>query len=286
MKKLTVIIVFVLSTIFCVNAQVKIKGNNWSVSPYVGILSGTSFSVDSLSMGGFTNVRIGAMGNYSPTKWLGFTTRAFFQGDGNGSFHGTTFNVDLKPIESLSFRIGSVATLNCLQRPDLISGAGQFETWTESQIPGPALGADVRWSFDGGDIGAGVYDRDGVEYQGRVSYKKLAISGSYNESGHWSTQASWTGDILYFTLVVQDTVIANISVVNIGSFSIYNDIGFYYQNDDNTMPRWECGLLYNFTHKKYPASGLFGLGYAHESKAVMGYLFLHLTPKSNDKIIL
>lgn len=277
MKKLTVIIGLVLSTIFCVNAQVKIEGNDWTLSPYAGVLSGTAFSVDSLHAGGFTNVRIGAMGNYSPTKWLGFTTRALYQSDGNGSFHGATFNVDLKPVESLHFRVGSQASLSCLQRPDPISGAGQFETWTESQIPGPALGADLRWSFENGDIGAGVYNRDGLEYQGRVSYKNITVSGSYNESGHWSTQASWASDAVYTALVVQDTVVANILVVNIGSFSIYNDIGYYHKSE--TLPRWECGLLYNFAHEKYPASGLFGLGYAHESKAVMGYLFLHLTPK-------
>ncbi|NOZ44067.1 MAG: hypothetical protein GXP45_02825 [bacterium] len=275
MKKFILVLALTISVVSA-NSQINLHfGDKITVKPYAGILSGTAFSVDSLSTGGFTSFRLGAIGVYNPTKWLGFTARTTYE---VGVFHEESFNLDIKPIGSLYMRIGYMATLTCFQRPDIVSASGQFETWTESQIPGGALGGDLRYLFDNGDLGVGIYDRNGLEYQARISYNKFTLSGSYNtESLHWSAQASWAGDLLYTVFVVQDSVVANISIFNIKKFSLYNDVGYYYNS--HNLPRWEFGLLRNFSHEKYPLAGLFGLGYAHEQRAIMAYLFIHLTSK-------
>lgn len=247
---------------------------------YAGSLSGTMFSTDSLYASGFTGVRFGAVGTYKPASWISFTTYGMYQAETGGkSWSLQQFSMKLMPIAKLSIEVGSMSTIPTEQRPHPVSGNGQFETWSESSIPGGAINAKVKYQFNKNfQLASGVALRNNLpEYSGRITYKKVQVSGWYSE---WNKKfgTALTLDLprVYNTFVwKQDQTIANILVVHIipsKGISLYSDNGYNFQT--KKLVRSETGVLKTFESKWI--KGLFGLGYNYEHHTVNGYLFVHL----------
>lgn len=247
---------------------------------YAGILSGTLFHTDSLYTTGFTGIRFGGMGSYSPAKWISFKSYAMYQADaGAASMSIQQFYVKLSPIKKLSLEFGSMATLPTEQRPHPVSGNGQFETWSESQIPGGTMNAKLKYQFTKSfQLATGIANRKGLpEYSGRITYKKIQLSGWYSKFDEkFGTAFTFDGDRVYSTFVFkQDQTIADILVIKLSKkqdISFYSDMGYDISKKD--LVRGEWGFLKGFDSTWL--NGLFGLGYRNEDNAIVGYWFVHL----------
>ena len=247
---------------------------------YAGMLSGTEFSVDSLSASSFVNLRFGAMVTYKPAKWIAFRTWGMYQAETNNkSWKMQQFWTKITPTKKLSIEVGSMATLITEQRPHPVSGNGQFETFTEAQIPGMALNAKVKYDVTSTfQLAGGIALRNKLpEYSGRITYKRLQVSGFYSEyNKKFGTALTLDLPRVYNTFVwKQDQMLSNILVVHIvpkKGISLYSDNG--YDLSAKKLVRSETGVLKTFESKWI--NGLLGLGYNYEHRTVNGYLFIHL----------
>ncbi|MFA6256653.1 MAG: hypothetical protein WC606_05785 [Candidatus Absconditabacterales bacterium] len=284
MKKLIITIAFAAISMMSFAQLTKIPVTKDSTimmdKLYVGMLSGSEFSTDSLYASTFANIRFGVMGTYQPAKWIAVKAWAMYQGETQKApWQMQQFWLKLTPNKKLSIEAGNMATLPTEQRPHPVSGDGQFETFSEAQIVGMALNAKIKYTFTS-DIqaGAGIAVRkDKPEYSGMVNYKKVTLSAWYAEYN----QKVGTALTLHFTRVYstlvwkQDQIVSEILVIHLNkdkSISLYADTGYDLGKKD--IVRGEWGLLKTF--KSEYINGLYGLGYNHETNTVNGYLFLHL----------
>gem|GEM_PF-1060355 len=286
MRSLTIVI---MMAFICLSITAKAQIENIKLTTdssvtidrvYAGILSGTQFSTDSLYASTFANMRFGAMATYQPTKWFAVKTWAIYQAETKTTpWHMQQFWFKFTPTKKLSLEIGNMATLPTEQRPHPVSGNGQFETFSESQIVGMALNAKLKYAFTT-DItaGAGIALRkDKPEYSGMLNYKIVKLSGWYSQYDK-KVGAAVNIDVarVYDTFVwKQDQIVSNIFCLKIlkkANVSLYADTG--YDLAAKKLVRGEGGLLKNFESKYI--KGLFGLGYQHETHTVNGYLFVHM----------
>ncbi len=284
MKKLLVIVSLVIIS-FASSAQITgiviTKDSSIVIDRiYAGSLSGTMFHTDSIYTDGFTGVRFGAMATYKPLDWLSFSSWAMVQIDGGASpWSLQQFYTTISPSKKLTLQIGSMASLPTEQRPHPVSGNGQFETWSESQIPGGGLGAKVRYQFNTDfQLAGGVVVCKGLpEYSGKITYKKLQVSGWYSEyNNKFGTALTLDLPKVYNTFVwKQNQVVSNLLVVHIVSskgISLYSDNGYHLTT--KKLVRSETGAMKTF--KTNWIKGLFSIGYNYKKRTVNGYLFVHL----------
>ena len=294
MKKLFAIIIAIMASFssFAQIENVKISDQITINEIYAGTLSGTSFNVDSLTIGGFTSFRVGAMGTYKPAKWISFKTWGMIQAQADtSSWCLQQFWFNLSPVNRLSLEAGYMATLPTEQRPLPVTANGHFETGSEATIVGGAPTVKIKyWSADTNfKIGVGVALRNKLpEYSGMISiYKKITLSGWYGESNQrFGTALTLNFDRVYSTLVykqdqilgekpLKDKTLFNITTIQLNkgkTLALYSDVGYDFVTDK--LVRGEWGLLKTFESKW--VKGLIGLGYQQEIKSVVGYLFVHL----------
>ncbi|MCX6824965.1 MAG: hypothetical protein NTY80_01960 [candidate division SR1 bacterium] len=281
MKKIIMTIACIASTILGfaqienINAS---KDSSVTVTKlYGGILSGTSFNVDSMHTTNFVNIQLGAEAIWKVNKYIAVKAMESFHSDINSQL--THFYLRITPSKLLTIQVGQMATLSTEQRPHPVTAAGQFETFSEAQIPGaaPGIKMNVNPTSDISiGLGAAVRKRD-AEYHANFKFKKFVMSGYYSmNSQKGGAQASWNGKKVYDTFVwKQDEVVANILCINIFpdklNLTLYGDFG--YDLKKNEVVRSEDGILKNFKFKQ--VKGLYGVGYQHEKKAVNVYLWLH-----------
>jgi len=268
---------------------IKVSDSTLKVGIYAGILSGVKFTTDSLHSEGFSGIRFGGDISYSPAKWVTFNTWGIVQIDANcPTWSLQQFYVTLRPVKGLNVSAGYMATLVTEQRPYPVSGNGQFETWSESQIPGAAMNIKLKYQVSKDfQLATGIALRQELpEYSGRITYKGIQLSAWYaqwdKEMGSALTISSGR---VYTALVykqndaisgITQKTIADICTVTINkkhSLSVYNDIGFCLEKD-HPLARGEAGLLKGFSSPWI--NGLIGLGWDYKNKWIVGYLYIHL----------
>ena len=253
---------------------------------YAGMLGGTFFSTDSLYYDKFISMRAGAMVTYKFNKYVELKSFGVYDITNTNTFFTHQYWVKILPSKKFNIQIGNMATLMTEQRPHPASGAGQFETWTESQMPGQALNVKVHYlPTKDIDIGAGVaYRNHGEEYNLMVKYGPVKISGIYEEKMK-KFGAALTLDFsrVYNTLVWrEDKVASNILVVSLGKkkdWQLFADTGYDLQKKE--LVRAESGILKTFESDctSIKLKGLYGLGYRggkNEPRAISAYLYIHL----------
>jgi len=174
-----------------------------------------------------------------------------------------------------------LGTLSTENRPLPTSATGQFETWSESQIPGGSLNAKIKYVGKNFQAGAGVGIRKNkLEYHAMIGIKDkikfTAWHSTYNEE--WGIAGTLKTKKVYNTFAIKTGILANIFVLHLPKeIDFYLDTGYDFLNADfgkGQLVRAEIGILKNFKFKY--GGGLIGLGYANETRTVNGYLFLHL----------
>jgi len=246
---------------------------------YVGALGMTGFSIDSLHTSSYGDLRVGASIHWDIAKWLTLNSYYMYQIGKDQSWGLNQFSLKIAPCKKWSLQIGHMATLSTQQRPHPVSAGGQFETWTEAQIPGSGLGVKTSYQPNKNlSFGIGVVARkQQPEYHANISFKKLTLSGYYGTYDKKAGAAlSYTGSKVWTTLVwKQDKVIANMFGCKISSkhnIMIYTDMG--YDLETKKLVRGEWGIYKIFTAKHF--SVLPCLGYNYESKIIKGYLFIYI----------
>lgn len=185
----------------------------------------------------------------------------------------------LNPTSKLTLQIGSMASIPTEMRPHPVSGNGQFETWSQSQIPGGGLGIKAKYQCTKDfELASGVVFRGTMpEYSARLIYKKFQLTGWYSTLDSTLGVAA-TVDIgrVFSTLVYRhDQTIADVLVITLSKkqgIKLYSDMGYSFVEKD--LVRGEWGVLKGFDSKWI--DGLIGLGYQYESKSIAAYLFVHL----------
>lgn len=282
MKKLFVMIAFVVISVssFGQITDIKISDEVTIDKIYAGSLSRSMFYTDSLYVTGFAGVRFGAMATYKPAKWISVSSWAIVQTDAGASpWSLQQFYTTIRPTQKLCVQFGSMASIPTEQRPHPVSGNGQFETFSEAQIPGGSLGVKAKYQFTKDvQLAAGIVSsKELPEYSARVTYKKAQLSSWYSVCDSTMGTAltlDFTG--VYSTLVFkQDKSISDVLVIKVSKkydISLYSDMGYDFHK--KTLVRGEIGVIKCFDSKWI--HGLFGLGYQSESKAITATLFVHL----------
>lgn len=284
MKRVIVAIVVIVS-LACITgssfAQISVPvSKTVTVNPYVGILSWSAFSVDSLHASHEAGIRFGAIAVWRPTNWFAVKGTAVYNlATGNNSWSMNQMSAIFNPVKSVTITVGNMATLVTEQRPSPATADGQFETFTEAQIPGMALCAKAVWDVtENVSFGGAVASRnDKPEYQAMFRWKDIKLSGLYSE---WDKKVggALTVKVWKITEVFvyrQDKVVSNLFMLNLGpdkNWCLYSDTGYDLQQDK--LVRGEWGALYNFSSKY--VKGLIGPGYCHDDRSIHVYLFVHL----------
>jgi hypothetical protein len=289
MKKFAIMIAFIainmLSYAQIENIPVSADSSVTVDKLYAGMLSGTMFSVDSLHTDKFVNMHVGIAATWKMNNYISIKAMETFHWDINSQFGLTHFFVKITPSKLFTLQFGQTSTLITEQRPHPATGAGQFETFSEAQIPGaaPNIKMNINPSSDiSFGIGAAIREKK-PEYHANIKFKKLVISGYYGiHDEKAGAAASWYGKKVYDTFVwKQDQIVSNIFCLNIFpkiNLTLYADLGYDLKNEE--LVRCEGGILKNFESKYI--KGLYGIGYqdeintVHKTKTVNLYFWIHL----------
>lgn len=246
---------------------------------YVGAVGKTLFSIDSVSVANYGHIRLGVAVRWDITKWLSLNSYYMYQIETQTSWGLNQFSLKFRPCKKWSIELGQMGTISTQQRPHPVSGAGQFETWTEAQIPGGALGIKTAYTPNKNlSFGVGVAVRSKQpEYHANISYKKLTLSGYYGAADQKFGMAfSYSGNNVWTTVVwKQDRVIANRFGCKLSkkhNICLYSDFG--YDFGQQKIARGEAGIYKAFIGKYWTV--LPAVGYNYQERAIRGYLFVHI----------
>jgi len=244
---------------------------------YLGVYSENYFSLDSLSSQSGATFRGGVMASYRLANYLSLSGSQVYEASDKGKTSGISRFWTKLEYEAITFETGLLISLATESRPSPLA-TGQFETWTESRIPGGGLGAKIKYNFQGSYLGLGVMNRNNLpEYHARFSSHHMKFSVYYPETTKKlgaSAKLEWPGISSVLVFSAGELVANNftLEIDHTRKISLYYDLGYDFRQKD--LVRGEVGILKDFSveHLK----GLLGLGYCQEKNSLAGYLYIHL----------
>lgn len=289
MKKITIllVVIFVSNLSFAQIENIKLNNDSSIIvnELYAGVLSGSMFSLDSLHANQFVDLRVGMRAEWKINNNLSLQGTAMLSTDldaNNSGLH--QIHLDWKPSEKHLFQVGNMPTLSTEQRPDPLSGNGQFESFTEAQIVGQALGAKYTFNLNKDVLfGAGIaYRGKHAEYHIKTGFKAFTMSAYYAVHDESSGLAfTYDGDRIFNTFVFKtNDVISNVFVYKLApsiKLDVFADVGYDLDenlSDTDRLVRCEIGALKTFESDYI--NGFFGISYQYETNSVNGLLFVHL----------
>ncbi len=276
------LLVIALLTTLCAHAQIKFTDSirHFTASIYAGTLAGPSISLDHAKIGGFVNLRAGGDIAWQPIPQIRFMVLG--AGEVNDKGVITPFaNAEVKFFllkQKFAVTVGKIATPMTEMRPVPTTGNGQFESWTESKIPGSALGGKISYSFNKATIIAGGFWRSNdASVEIGLKAKYVQFGGYYLvHSNLFGVACRISYDRLTEVLAYNHkSVVASLTVVKVSkkhSISVYSDVGV--NTEAWKLSRGEWGILKGFSYKSLQF--LAGVGYAQEIKSFKAYCYLHL----------
>ncbi|HNX10848.1 MAG TPA: hypothetical protein PKI61_01790, partial [bacterium] len=143
MKKLisiALLVVFSTAAFSQIN-DVKLDSNLTINKIYVGILNTTAFNTEAATVTNNFSFRVGTMATWQTTKWMKVKAFATLDYSDGTATPINSFSVKFhNKKEGFGVELGYMATPATESRPLPPSAAGHFETFTEANIPGSALG--------------------------------------------------------------------------------------------------------------------------------------------------
>jgi hypothetical protein len=258
---------------------------------YGGGLLGGQFCTDTVQNDAFTSIRLGFTGSWKLTKRFAVESDGIYQWENNTTSQVARFWVKYTPIKKIVIKMGYLPTLVTEHRPPLVSADNQFETFTQSRIPGGTYNFKVVVN-DLGKFGFGTcvaYRDTGFEYQAMLKYDWAKVSSWYGSDEKFGAALTLDFERVYnITSWKQDKVIANFICLKFGEdkdYQIISDNG--YDLDKKELVRSESGFLKTFNSRSffnsiYPG-GLWGLTYRYETRSINAYLFINLASKPPQK---
>ncbi len=248
---------------------------------YAGILGATNYDCGNDTTTVYVGFRAGVAAHWDIGKKL--TVKTFAAGEYDfvsaTSFGLHAIWLQYRPGKKWAIETGKGPTLAAQQhRPHPASAGGQFETWTQAQLPGVAYTLNLKFiPSDKMLFGAGMSVRDNMpEYQVTGTYKRLALTGYYQAATNTACAAmTYDGKWLYSTSFVKTDAIGNFSSLTLSSkqqLYFYTVLG--YDTKNKTMVMCANGFYKSFSTKY--VKGSLALGYNTVNQQISAYTLISL----------
>jgi len=253
---------------------------NITITGYAGVLMSPKLSVKTAKPSAMITVRLGGTVEWEPKPWLLLYGLGAGEIDQTGSVSpfGVMF-IKLKPHKKVAISLGRIASPMTELRPIPTTGRGQFETWTQAQIPGAGFGGKIAYSPTSkiSLVTGGVWRGSTATIEAGISVPYTKIAGYYQLDNHNFGAALTFGYKIFTTALMYNHrknagAMQTLEIPKAKGFSLYSDIGFNTNNGSMLRGEWGC---YIPVKVKF-INGLFGLGYDHIAKTVNSYVFVYL----------
>lgn len=284
MKKVLVIVVFLVaisSTVFAqINNVVSTSDSSVVLSNiYVGLLNSVSVGSDFKAQSSFS-LRLGSDMFWQMSPWAKLKSRIIYCRIDNDDLLISFFSLKLHSKgEKLGLEFGHMPTLATEMMPHPLSPGGQFMSWTEWQMTGPAVGAKATFKTGAGSFGLGVAQRnDKPEYHLKWEKGALAASACSGMDGKYFQSAlSFKPEYIYTVTVfrhdARGDLLANYTNVPIGhQLAVCVDAGYYFGQDK--PEKLELGIIKDFSTKLL--KGIFYFYYTQENHCLNAALLLSI----------
>lgn len=250
---------------------------------YAGLLNHVEFATKEIGADSKYDLRFGAIANWQIINNISLHAVTVYGRYGEEEIVVNNFSLRAKtPNQKWSLEAGRMATSITEMRPIPATSAGHFETWTQSRLPGSALGVKVGKNFKSSSVKLGVAERDkkvefSAHFATKIGENEFNLAGMINENyKNLSLGLAHKIGNLYQVFVYAEEnnnteilepassqIIAYFGSYGIrsSSYRVYLDAGYNLEKEE--FPRLEFGLLKNFAGT---LKGLAGVGYSHEIK--------------------
>ncbi len=253
---------------------------NITITGYAGVLTSPKISVITKKPSATVTVRLGGSVEWRPKQWLSLYGLGAGEIDETGSVEPfAVIAVKLKPHKKVLISLGKIASPMTELRPLPTTGSGQFETWTQAQIPGSGFGGKLTYSPTSkiSLVTGGIWRGSYATIEAGISVPYTKVAGYYQLDNHSFGAALTFGYKIFTTALMYNHrknagAMQTLEIPKAKGFSLYSDIGF--NTNDGSMLRGEWGCYIPVKVKFI--NGLFGLGYDHMTKTVNSYVFIYL----------
>jgi len=282
--KYTIIALLIITGALRSNGQVQYQDSlhHITATGYIGALGGPKISTLSEQKAlivGFITLRTGGTVQWDANRYVTLYGLAAAEIDQTATI--TPFSllfIRITPYKKITITIGKIATTMTELRPLPTTGAGQFEPWTRAQIPGSALGAKIRYSFNQSFslVASGAWRTTDASIELGFQAPYTQIAGYYLSQSHlFGAAVNFDYSYISTTIVYnQNKTMGDLIIFEIPKtkgWKLYSDIGF---NTSWKLIRGEWGTLKDF--KVWKIQSLLGAGYSQETRSVKGYIFIHI----------
>jgi hypothetical protein len=284
MKAILLVFVFLAAINMAALSQIKnlVATSDSSIvvnNVYVGLLNSSVFDSDLNVEHGY-NLRIGGNLTWQLSPWIKAKALIVYGRAGGEDLNINFFCLKLhSKNENLGLEFGRMPTLSTEMMPIPLSPGGQFSTWTESQIIGPAVGAKATFRIKESLLGAGISLRDKkLEYHFKLESGVTAAAACYRpDNKMFQSSFSFKPEYLYTISVLKNVgasnLLANYTSVPIGhQLEVCLDAGYCFE--EKKFQKLEFGVIKNF--KAAWLKGLLYLCYTHEDKKLNAFLLFNI----------
>jgi hypothetical protein len=246
---------------------------------YVGLLN--SVAVDSdLKAQPSSSFRLGSDMFWQMSPWAKVKSRIIYCRIDNKDMLISFFSLKLHSKgEKIGLEFGHMPTLATEMMPHPLSPGGQFMSWTEWQMTGPAVGAKATFKTGVGLFGLGVAQRnDKPEYHFKWEKGALSASACSDMNGKYfqsalSFKPSYIYTVTVFRHDVRGDLLANYTNVPIGhQLAVCVDAGYYL--NQSQPEKLEFGIIKDFSTKLL--KGIFYFYYTQENHCLNAALLLSI----------
>ena len=266
----------------CTHAQIEWNDtvHTISITGYAGVLGGPKVSVDSNGVTGGVSLRIGGTGSIAPVSW--FSLYGLVACDIDETVSVTPWYliaINLKPSRNTTFTFGKTPSPMADIRPVTTTMSGQFEAWTQAQIPGSAIGGKISlvpkkdFLLTAGGFWRG--NDASVELGLRVPYTKFAayyMVRSKNFGAAVDVSYKWLSQVVVYNHKQNIGFFTSLTIPKTSGVALYSDVGF--DTNNWKILRGEWGIFKVFSYKMINI--IIAGGYSEEIRSVKGYMMISL----------
>lgn len=290
MKKILAIVVLlaaISSTVFAqINNVVATSDSAVVLSNiYLGLLNSVAVNSD-LKAQPSSSLRVGSDMFWQMSSWAKVKSRIIYCRIDGDDMLISFFSLKLHSKgEKIGLEFGHMPTLSTEMMPHPLSPGGQFMSWTEWQMTGPAVGAKSTFKTSLGLFGLGIVNRynndekrNEPEYHFKWEKGTWATSACLGMDGKYFQSAlSFKPDYIYTVSVFRHDfrgdLLANYTNIPIGhQLAVCIDAGYYF--GQSQPEKLELGIIKDF--KTTLIKGIFYFYYTQENHCLNAALLLNI----------
>lgn len=283
MKKIVIVLLLVAinSAVFAqINNVVAASDSSVILSNiYVGLLNSVAVGSD-LKAQPSSSLRVGSDMFWQMSPWAKVKSRIIYCRIDGDDMLISFFSLKLHSAgEKTGLEFGYMPTLSTEMMPHPLTPGGQFMSWTEWQMTGPAVGAKSTFKTSVGSFGLGIAKRnDKPEYHLKWQKGALAASACSGMNGKYFQSALFFEPDYIYTVTVfrhdyRGDLLANYTSIPIGhQLAVCVDAGYYFGQPK--PEKLELGVIKNFSTSLL--KGIFYFYYTQENHCLNASLLLNI----------